>query len=536
MTACLHAGAKHKGEHRVSAPSIRRRSVTAGLLAAALPLPAIAQGTSPGKRGGDVIVAQQAQPPTLDAQVSNAQASRNITLHIYESLYTRDEAANPKPELAEGVDIAPDGLTYRFAIRTGVKFHNGKTLTSADVKASMQRYARLGDSRDVLKPVAAYETPDSKTLVMKLASVAPGLIDAISSPRAPFVIMPEEECGKPLGQPALIGTGPYSFVEYKPDSHVKLVRFDGYTPNTAFSQRDGFTGRKTAYFDSATFRFMPEGGARTAGLQTGEIHVLESLDVPAAKRLKDDPHIHSFTMMPWAFLTLEMNTNWGLTSNLDFRRAVQSALDLEEIMAIASDGLYRMDPAWQYPGTRYYPGMAGLDAYTRQDQAKAKKLLQAAGYKGEELIIVADNSFKPHMDTGTIASQQLRAVGVNVKLNVTDWPTSMATRSKPEGWNLWPDMMGMEPYEGPYNVLGFFGGKQTVQIKQDPVIEQCNADLASKLKLEDRVAAVATFQARMYDQAIAVKVGDLGIIQATRSNVVNYAPYRIPRMWDCWFA
>ena len=86
------------------------------------------------------------------------------------------------------------------------------------------------------------------------------------------------------------------------------------------------------------------------------------------------------------------------------------------------------------------------------------------------------------------------------------------------------------------HVVGFFGGKQTVQIKQDPAIEQCIADLASKLKLEDRVAAVKTFQERLYDQAIAVKVGDVGIIQATRASVVNYAPYRIPRMWDCWFA
>jgi peptide/nickel transport system substrate-binding protein len=96
--------------------------------------------------------------------------------------------------------------------------------------------------------------------------------------------------------------------------------------------------------------------------------------------------------------------------------------------------------------------------------------------------------------------------------------------------------MGIEPYEGPYNVVGFFAGRQTVQIKQDPVIEDCNARLASKLKLEDRQQAVKDFQARIYDQAIAIKAGDFGIIQATRANVVNYAPYRIPRMWDCWFA
>ena len=79
--------------------------------------------------------------------------------------------------------------------------------------------------------------------------------------------------------------------------------------------------------------------------------------------------------------------------------------------------------------------------------------------------------------------------------------------------------------------MGFFAGRQTVQIKQDPVIEDANAKLASELKLDDRRAAVKLFQDRIYDQAIAVKVGDVGIVQATRANVMNYAPYRIPRMW-----
>jgi len=516
---------------------IRRRSFNAGLLAsAALPLPAIAQSTGPGRKGGDVIIAQQAQPPTLDAQATTAQASRNITLHVYESLFTRDEGANPKPELAEGVDISADGLTYTFKLRTGVKFHNGKLMTSADAKASMQRYAKLGGSADSLKPVAAMETPDAKTLVLKLSSVFPGLIEAISSPRAPFVIMPEEETGKPVGQPQMVGTGPFKFVEYRPDSHVKLTRFDDYIANTNFQQRDGFTGKKTAYFDSVTFRFMPEGGARTAGLQTGELHVLESMDNAAAKRLKDDKNIRAYTMMPWAFMTLMLNNNFGLTANVELRRAIQAAADLEEIMAIATDGLYRMQPAWQYPGTGYYPGAEGLAAYTKQDQAKAKDFLKKANYNGEELQIIADNSFKPHLDAATVLSEQLRAIGMKVKLSVMDWPTVMASRSKPEGWNVWPLMMGIEPYEGPYNVVGFFGGRQTVQIKQDPVIEECIQELATKLKLEDRQAAVKKFQNRIYEQAIALKVGDVGIIQATRANVMNYAPYRIPRMWDCWFA
>jgi len=517
---------------------IRRRGFNAGLLAASLPLPAIAQSTGEGRRGGDVVVAQQQQPPSLDSQTTTAQAARNISLHVYESLFTRDEISNPKPELAEGYDMSSDGMTYRMPIRTGVKFHNGKVMTSADVKASMERYAKVGGSADILKSVAAIEAPDSKTVVFKMAHVFPGFIEGISSPRAPFVVMPQEECGKAAGQtvPPMIGTGPFRFVEYRPDSHVKLARFDDYVANTTYDKRDGFTGRKIAYFDTVTFRFMPEGGARTAGLQTGELQVLESLDVAAAKRLKDDKTISIYPVMPWGFLTLMMNTNWGLTANLDIRRAIQSAVDLEEILAIATDGNDRLDPAWQYAGTNYYPGIDGLDRFAKPDPGKAKQLLQSGGYKGEELQLVADTQAKVHLDAGTVAAEQLRAIGMKVNFRTMDWPTVIATRTKPDGWNLWPLVMGIEPYEGPYNVVGFFAGTQTVQIKQDPVIEDANNKLATVLDLDGRRAAVKQFQARIYDQAISIKVGDVGNIQATRSNVRGYAPYRIPRMWNRWFA
>ncbi|MFN7000012.1 MAG: ABC transporter substrate-binding protein, partial [Elioraea tepidiphila] len=85
-------------------------------------------------------------------------------------------------------------------------------------------------------------------------------------------------------------------------------------------------------------------------------------------------------------------------------------------------------------------------------------------------------------------------------------------------------------------VVGFFSGHAPVQHERDPVIEDAQRRLTTSLAEADRKKAVADFQARMYDQAIAIKCGDVGIVQATRANVENYKPYRIPRMWDCWFA
>jgi peptide/nickel transport system substrate-binding protein len=116
-----------------------------GAVALVAPMGAVAQ-----KKGGDIVIAMVQAPPSLDAHVSTAQASRNVTLHVYETLYARDENAKPVPELAEGVKISEDGKTYVFAIRKGVKFHNGKELDAEDVVASLERYRKLGASATLL--------------------------------------------------------------------------------------------------------------------------------------------------------------------------------------------------------------------------------------------------------------------------------------------------------------------------------------------------------------------------------------------------
>ncbi|MCC7283912.1 MAG: ABC transporter substrate-binding protein, partial [Acetobacteraceae bacterium] len=219
----------------------RRELAKSGVAVAAvsaLARPALAQGARP-----NIMMAQQAQPPTLDGQVSSAQASRNVSLHLWETLFARDEKANAQPDLATGVDISADGLTYRFELREA-RFHNGKMMTAADVKASLIRYGKVGASAYIMTPVAAIETPNPRTVVVRMKQPSPGFMSGISSPRAPCAIMPEEEAGKDANKIDFIGTGPFRFVEYRPDSHVRFERFDGYVQNTAYQGMDGFAGRK----------------------------------------------------------------------------------------------------------------------------------------------------------------------------------------------------------------------------------------------------------------------------------------------------
>ena len=218
---------------------------------ASAPLDALAQ-----KRSPTLVFGQEATPPTLDPHFSTSIATRNVAMHIFEQLLTRDENNDVMPELADKWEVSPDGLTYTFRIRTGVKFHNGKELTSADVKASFERYKRVGLAKVTLKPVVSMETPDAATFVLKVDKPQPVFLEELSAFVVPIAIIPAEQADREGGKLELIGTGPYQFVEWVPDSHVRVKRFADYVPDARYKGSNGFGGKKEAWFDTVDFKIV----------------------------------------------------------------------------------------------------------------------------------------------------------------------------------------------------------------------------------------------------------------------------------------
>lgn len=486
------------------------------------------------RMGGTVVAVQRAQPPSLDAATTSSEASRNITSHIFEGLFTRDENARVIPQLAEDYSVADDGLSMTIALRKGVKFHNGKEMTSKDVQASLERYGKVGASAKMMEPVTAIEAVDPYTVRISFSHPVPIFIEQLSSPRGPVVIIPAEEAAKPANKADLIGTGPYKFVDYVPDDHLTLERFADYVPDSRFDGPSGFGGKRTAYIDKIEFRFVPEAGARAAGLETGEFQAVDNLAAPSARRLKDNPDVAVFEVMPWAMQTFFFNTALPPSDNQKFRQAVLAALDMEEIMAIASDGLYRMGWGWQYPEGEYYAGDVGKALYNQHDSDKAKKLLAESGYAGQEMIFLTDNSFKNDHDATVVAAEQLRKIGINVTIKTLDWPSTVKTRAQPTGWNMVPIMVGTEPWEGPYGVAVLLA-ESVIHKAKDAEMGALYRDLGSNADKDQRRAIFAKIQEAIYDKVYAIKLGDLGQYVAVRSKLKGYKPYRMPRFWNVWY-
>ena len=128
-----------------------------------------AQAQTP-KKGGVLKVAVLGDPPTLDAHWTTANFVEIITQHMYESLYTLDQNYQPIPVLAEGLPaVSADGLIYTIKLRQGIRFHNGKEMTSEDVVASLKRWGGYAAQAKALwTSVEGVRAVDTSTVEIEL--------------------------------------------------------------------------------------------------------------------------------------------------------------------------------------------------------------------------------------------------------------------------------------------------------------------------------------------------------------------------------
>src|SRR5437867_7795823 len=113
------------------------------IVVAALTVAVEARADESPRPGGVLKAAMIGEPPSLDLHWTTAVITQQITWHVYETLYTYDRDFNPIPFLAEGHTVSEGGRRYAIRLRRGVRFHNGKELTSADVAASLTRWGKM---------------------------------------------------------------------------------------------------------------------------------------------------------------------------------------------------------------------------------------------------------------------------------------------------------------------------------------------------------------------------------------------------------
>ena len=134
------------------------------------------------KRGGTLVMVVQPEPPTLASYISTSGPVGQVAAKVYEGLLEYDFNLKPIPSLATSWAVSPDGKTITFKLQDGVKFHDGKTFTSADVKFSILEVLKKIHPRgpNTFRELQDIETPDAQTAIFKLANPAPYILMALS--------------------------------------------------------------------------------------------------------------------------------------------------------------------------------------------------------------------------------------------------------------------------------------------------------------------------------------------------------------------
>jgi peptide/nickel transport system substrate-binding protein len=361
--------------------------------------------------GGDVL--------TLDAHKTPNTNDQIVTININRSLYSWDENANrPKLELGEKVDVSADGLTYKIALRKGVKFHNGRQMTADDIIWSYERvmnaktaspaarYVRIikgaKDFEEGKAPkIAGLRKVDDFTLEIVMdRPVDP----AYSLYEGGTAILPKEEVekkGDAFGAEP-VGLGPFKFSKWVKGSEVVVTK-----------NADYFEKGKP-YLDKVVYKIMPEGAARDAAFRAKELDatVVGSAQYPVYKA---DPQI-SKNMVEVAELFTRLigfNPNYEPFKNKLVRQAINHAIDSKLIISrLLKDKAY---PAVGYlPNTSpaFDPKATGYE----YNVEKAKALMKEAGYeKGFTFECLGTSNESWGIPVVEALMPFLRAINITVK-------------------------------------------------------------------------------------------------------------------------
>jgi peptide/nickel transport system substrate-binding protein len=358
-----------------------------------------------------------------------------VMTHLVEGLVAYRQDTSIGPMLAEKVDVAADGLSYSFSLRSGVKFHNGEPLTSADVKFAWDRYLKREtnwrcapefDGRGVSK-ITAIETPDARTVVFRIEK--PAVLFLASMARV--------DCGQSgiwhrssLNADgtwnAPIGTGPYTLAEWRRGQFVELARFKDYAPRAGTP--DGLTGGKAGGPERVRLTVIPDAAASKAALQAGSIDMIPDVDDADAQELKARPGIRIVTAPTLGSVGLLIQTNDPVLKDVRIRRALALALDHQELVkAVAGEGVaYNPSPI---PTASGFYGAAQKQGYQR-DIAAAKKLLTEAGYKGETIKLLTNKRYNSMYETAVVVQAMALEAGIKIDFEVIDWATQLDRYSK----------------------------------------------------------------------------------------------------------
>ena len=395
----------------------RRQFITlagGAAVAASSSIRAFAQSAS-----GTVTYGQSTAVLTLDSAsgaFTGYPAGYEAALCIYDRLLDFDADMKIVPQLATSYEMSPDLKSMTLKLRPGVVFHDGTPCNAAAVKFSIERMMdkkRNTTNRPLWDPLAAVETPDASTVILRTAEPFAALPNSLAHGSGAIVSPTNVE---KLGETGVVqkpvGAGPYMLESFNPGQELVLKAFDKY-----------WGGKQGA--DRLVFRSIPEAATRISALRTGAVDVIDAVPVQLVQSLSQDPNVQILRKAGLRPFGVAFNFVQERLQDRRVRQALNLAVPVE---AIAQRVFFGYAKAPDSPLAFDTAGHKTVGK-TTFDQAKAKALLAEAGYQpgasgvlakdGRPLaltLIVSDGLFPGDIAVSEIVVASLKQVGVDVSI------------------------------------------------------------------------------------------------------------------------
>ena len=364
-----------------------------------------AQTGKPSTSGSSVTVGIAQDLDSLDPHKAVAAGTSEVLFNIFEGLMKASPDGGVIPAVASDYEVSPDGSTYTFTLREGVKFHNGETVTVEDVVYSLERCAGSENEGTPLisafSNVTSISAPDESHIVLTLAEPSLEFINSMTA-----AIIPNGSGSTAATAP--VGTGPFKFVSYLPQQSMEVEKFDGYWG-------------APAHLEKVTFKIITDVNTLVMGLKGHTLDMVIHLPNTVSAEVEKDFTVLMGTMK--LVQALYLNNDVKPFDDVRVRQAMYYAINVDEIIEFVCDGAGVATGTSMYPAyTKYFlPELA--HAY-QQDLEKAKRLLAEAGYpNGFTMTITVPSNYTQHVQTGEVIAQQLSQVGITATLVPVEWET-----------------------------------------------------------------------------------------------------------------
>jgi peptide/nickel transport system substrate-binding protein len=362
-----------------------------------------------------IVIAQGADPETLDPQGTTTRSTLNVSGAVCEPLTKVRFAESGKPLLAPVLATSwkmMSDTVWQFKIREGVTFSNGERLDAGAVKFSLERIMDPSNKWPTLtyvRDVAGVAAADPVTVNVTLKRPDPTLPWKFTQT---YIVPPKyvAEVGKQAFAGKPVGTGPFTFVEWVKDDHVTLRAAPQY-----------WGGRPK--LDQVTFRPIPEGATRGAAIVAGQVDVATPISISEMVMVRHSPNVtvENAPSMRVMYVVLDQATD-KIMKDQRVRQALNYAVNKDAIVEHIAQGY-----GTPLQGQGLAPQYLGFNSRTKPypyDPKKARQLLSDAGYPNgfSTTMWTTRGRYALDFETAQAVAGQLADVGIKVAVQALEWP------------------------------------------------------------------------------------------------------------------